>query len=342
MATVTRIHTIPSSNGNSNIRLKYVCNQQAATTTTSTSDTDGADGVKVVLIHGLDSSSHTWKRTLDSLDKVGIPALAIDCRGCGRSDLGDPNDFGPKTLVDDLHQLLHACHATNHKNQNNKVVLVGHSMGGRIAMSYAAHYPQELAALIVEDMDIDRRPNNPFPRSNTDAVLQFDRNLNHTNCNERVVELFSQWAGYPSSMVEGWIQDGRIYATATGGFWSDVNPAFRHLCYQHFCYTDQGEQAWNQIATSSSSSSSKRTTPIPCHVMVASKDHTICRPQSIHKMQQIMNDNNNNNHHNTINLMTVHHYPDATHSIHNSAHSQFISDLIQIIHQTKPNQTYKA
>lgn len=294
---------------NGKIRLHYVGNHVSG----SSSD------VRVVLIHGLDSSSHTWKRTMDSLEAAGVGAVAMDCRGCGRSDLGDPDNFSPSSLVDDLHHVI----MTTTTSKQQKLVLVGHSMGGRIAMSYAAQHPDQLAALVIEDMDIDRRPNNPFPAPDGHSVLQFDRNL-QSHDESTVLDTFQRLAGYPSTMVQRWIKEGRIYLQKSSdgssdeeSFWSDVNPAFRHLCYQHFCYTDQGENCWNQIATNS--------VAMPCHVMVASKDNTICRPESIKRMERILGHNSGR--------MTLYEYPSATHSIHNSVHTQFISNLLSIVQQ---------
>merc|ERR1719223_363360 len=50
-----------------------------------------------LFIHGLDSSSHTWRSTLQRLSSPGV---AIDCRGCGSSPLGNAKDFTPEALTE--------------------------------------------------------------------------------------------------------------------------------------------------------------------------------------------------------------------------------------------------
>ena len=34
------------------------------------------------------------------------------------------------------------------------IMLVGHSMGGRVAMQYTDQYSEDLAAVVIEDIDI--------------------------------------------------------------------------------------------------------------------------------------------------------------------------------------------
>ena len=64
------------------------------------------EGLTTVLIHGLDSSSQTWtkKNILNSLPTRCC--IAMDQRGCGRSELGDPADFSQEALVQDIHELI--------------------------------------------------------------------------------------------------------------------------------------------------------------------------------------------------------------------------------------------
>ena len=62
-----------------------------------------ADAVPTLFLHGLDSSSHTWR---DTLDELSTPAVALDLRGCGYSDLGDADDFCPELIVEDIHEFI--------------------------------------------------------------------------------------------------------------------------------------------------------------------------------------------------------------------------------------------
>mmetsp|Transcript_4374 Transcript_4374/g.6415 ORF Transcript_4374/g.6415 Transcript_4374/m.6415 type:complete len:339 (-) Transcript_4374:124-1140(-) len=293
-----------------------------------------SDGIMPILfIHGLDSSSHTWRNILPEMQ---IPAAAIDVRGCGSSDLGDPDDFSPDSIVEDIQEFVSSheffCDDSNEedrgdtKNGIRKFVICGHSMGGRIAMSYAAKYPQNVAALIIEDMDIRTRGHemNMFQRKvlNRGETIAFQRHLK-TDSVDDIVSLFDK-EGYPKESVNKWIADGRIHLcsdeknTKSLGYYSEVNPAFRILCYEQFFVTNHGEDTWSKIALNSSY-------PFPCHVMVAGSQGTVCDNESVWKMQKIMKEMSDFR-------MFIHRYKDATHSIHNSDRKKFLNDLNGIIY----------
>lgn len=104
-----------------------------------------------VLVHGLDSSKETFAGVAAELAAAGYPSISLDLRGHGESPLGNVDDFEPEALAADV---LAAVRETT----NGKCVLVGHSMGGRIAMRAAAMdaaSPEPiLTSVIIEDMDL--------------------------------------------------------------------------------------------------------------------------------------------------------------------------------------------
>lgn len=87
---------------------------------------------------------------LAELTAAGYPAIAFDQRGHGESPLGPADEFGPAALASDLLEAVR-------RAKIERCVLVGHSMGGRVAMRAAAMDAASekplLAAVIIEDMD---------------------------------------------------------------------------------------------------------------------------------------------------------------------------------------------
>ncbi len=82
-----------------------------------------------LFLHGLDSSSHTWRNILNG---ITTPAVALDLRGCGSSDLGNPNDFTPDAIVEDIQEFV-SNHEYFQRDQDSlggtkKMVICGHSM----------------------------------------------------------------------------------------------------------------------------------------------------------------------------------------------------------------------
>ncbi|KAK3115721.1 hypothetical protein LTR53_004642 [Teratosphaeriaceae sp. CCFEE 6253] len=97
-------------------------------------DPDQPNGNLVVLVNGLADDLATWDYQVPALLSAGYKILRYDNRGIGKSS----RPSGPYTsemLADDLHALLIALEVTGDFH------LVGVSMGGMIAQSYALRYP---------------------------------------------------------------------------------------------------------------------------------------------------------------------------------------------------------
>ncbi|KFM76337.1 Abhydrolase domain-containing protein 11, partial [Stegodyphus mimosarum] len=98
----------------------------------------------VILLHGMMDSRKTWKRIGPQIArKTGRKVYAVDARNHGESPWSD--DFNFDILAEDLDHFLN-CH------QIPRATLVGHSMGGRAALTFALRKPEKVEKLIVEDM----------------------------------------------------------------------------------------------------------------------------------------------------------------------------------------------
>jgi alpha-beta hydrolase superfamily lysophospholipase len=100
----------------------------------------------VVLAHGFGEHSGRYGHVIDRLVADGAVVYAPDHRGHGRSD-------GPRALVDDVDAMVDDLHlvvqSTKNENSSLPLVLIGHSMGGLMAIRYAQRYGSELSALVV-------------------------------------------------------------------------------------------------------------------------------------------------------------------------------------------------
>ena len=90
----------------------------------------------VVLLHGAGGSHLSWPPEIRRI--VGYDIYAVDLPGHGKSDT-----HGEQTILAYADQVLAWMHALN----LYRVFLVGHSMGGAIAMSIAASAPTRVAGL---------------------------------------------------------------------------------------------------------------------------------------------------------------------------------------------------
>lgn len=99
-------------------------------------------GTCVALLHGFLGSSTNWHsiaRKLGETQRVIVP----DLRNHGQSP--HASDMTYAAMAEDLEALLHA-------ENLDEVVLVGHSMGGKLAMEYALRHPDQVKKLVVVDI----------------------------------------------------------------------------------------------------------------------------------------------------------------------------------------------
>lgn len=100
----------------------------------------GKGPTTLVFIHGLSSYIRAWERTIPELSK-SARCIALDLPGYGKSSPGvysGTMDF----YADIVLQLIYRLHLKN-------VVLVGHSMGGQIALTAALRAPADVQKLVL-------------------------------------------------------------------------------------------------------------------------------------------------------------------------------------------------
>ena len=113
--------------------------------------TDEGAGAPILLIHGFASNSAVnWRSTgwIDTLLKAGFRVVAMDVRGHGESArLYDPALYRPSLMAGDAANLLHHLHL-------RATIVMGYSMGGRIAAFLAIDHPGTVSALIIGGMGL--------------------------------------------------------------------------------------------------------------------------------------------------------------------------------------------
>jgi pimeloyl-ACP methyl ester carboxylesterase len=102
----------------------------------------GTDSPQVVFLHGGGQNAHTWDTVILGL---GVPALAVDLPGHGRSAWREDGDYGPKLNAETLRPVLRELAPTSR-------LLVGMSLGGLTALRIAAAEPALVPALVLVDV----------------------------------------------------------------------------------------------------------------------------------------------------------------------------------------------
>ena len=108
------------------------------------------EGTPLVLVHGFGNEAHIW----DDFAPLVAPhyrTLAVDLRGHGDSDHDPERRYDYDHHVADLEAVTAALGI-------ERLVLVGHSFGGRTAMLFAAKHPERMAGLVIVDIGPEHDP----------------------------------------------------------------------------------------------------------------------------------------------------------------------------------------
>jgi pimeloyl-ACP methyl ester carboxylesterase len=114
----------------------------------TTYDHHRGSGPTLVLLHYWGGSSRTWQPVLDHLP--ARDTVTIDARGWGRSR-GLPGPYNLRRMAQDTLDVITEAGVTDY-------VLVGHSMGGKVAQLAAATRPSGLVGLVLVASGPSRPP----------------------------------------------------------------------------------------------------------------------------------------------------------------------------------------
>ncbi|MBN2069340.1 MAG: alpha/beta fold hydrolase [Opitutales bacterium] len=158
----------------------------------------------MVIVHGLLGSSRNWL-TAGKVFTEHYAVYLLDLRNHGESPWSDVMNF--EALAADLQAWLD-------KEDLHDIILMGHSLGGKTAMTYACRHPQRIKRLVV----VDIAPKQNHNRWVDEFQLMQQIDLDHLK-NRREAEDFLEQHG-----VAGW--------------------AFRKFLVSNLVHTDDGKFRW--------------------------------------------------------------------------------------------------
>lgn len=100
------------------------------------------EGSPIIILHGIFGTSDNWQTFGKQLaDEYQV--YLLDQRNHGLSPHSDAFDYS--LMSEDLHEFIQ-------HYQLKSPTIIGHSMGGKVAMFYAVSYPEEFEKLVVVDI----------------------------------------------------------------------------------------------------------------------------------------------------------------------------------------------
>ena len=120
-------------------------------------ETGSKSAPAIILLHGFGSSLETWQSWADSLSK-SYRVVRLDLPGCGISDPDNTGDYSDVRSLAILRGLME-------RLSIDSAVIIGNSMGGRIAWRFAATYPEKVAKLVLISPDGFASPGFSYGKS---------------------------------------------------------------------------------------------------------------------------------------------------------------------------------
>jgi pimeloyl-ACP methyl ester carboxylesterase len=135
------------------------------------------EGSPVIMIHGLAASLHDWDELIPELVQNGYSVYALDLLGHGDSPHPESRAYQIEWMFAHLTCWIDSLGLTE------APVLIGHSLGGYLALEYACRFPARTRGLILID---------PFYRlKQLPAILRLS--YRHPSINATVVERTPEW-----------------------------------------------------------------------------------------------------------------------------------------------------
>lgn len=100
-------------------------------------------GSPVILIHGLAASLHDWDELLPELTASGYACYALDLLGHGDSPKPDERVYQMDWIFEHFFHWVESLHLTQ------PAIMIGHSLGGHLALEYARRVPAATRSLIL-------------------------------------------------------------------------------------------------------------------------------------------------------------------------------------------------
>jgi len=99
-------------------------------------------GQALVILHGLFGSADNWRGLAKQL-ATQVQVITVDLRNHGRSPHSPEQTY--ELMADDLAELVEELNLSS-------IDLIGHSVGGKVAMVFSQRYPELLRKLVVVDI----------------------------------------------------------------------------------------------------------------------------------------------------------------------------------------------
>lgn len=148
---------------------------------TQISYSDSGKGTTVVLLHGFLENKTMWDAFVPELSKRNR-IITIDLLGHGKTEsLG---------YIQTMEENADVVHEVLSKLRIRKAILVGHSMGGYVALAFAELYPENMKGLVL--LNSTSKEDSPERKKNRDRAIKAVKKDYETFIRLSIANLFSE------------------------------------------------------------------------------------------------------------------------------------------------------
>tara|TARA_Y100000589_G_scaffold135998_1_gene130139 strand:+ start:218 stop:1159 length:942 start_codon:yes stop_codon:yes gene_type:complete len=129
--------------------------------------------IPILLIHGFGASSAHWRNNIIPFAKMGYCVYTIDLLGFGESDQPGINQIGKldngiwcDQITDFIREVIRPIHS-------KKIIIIGNSLGGLVALTCAVAIPEEVYAVIASPLPDPISIETPKDKKRKYQILKF-------------------------------------------------------------------------------------------------------------------------------------------------------------------------
>ena len=110
------------------------------------------DNKALILLHGFGANSNHWRKNIKSFANNGYAVYCIDLLGFGKSDQPGISEIGKLDNGIWCDQVIDFITDIIRPTNSNKVVIIGNSLGGLVALTCAVLIPEEISGIIASPL----------------------------------------------------------------------------------------------------------------------------------------------------------------------------------------------
>jgi N-formylmaleamate deformylase len=181
----------------------------------------GGDGRPLLVIPGITSPAVSWDFVVHELE--GVRTLVLDVRGRGLSDPA-PGHYRLEDYADDTAAVVRGL-------ELEAPIVLGHSMGARIAAAFGVRHPEPAGPLIIADPPLSGPGRAPYPTTRDQFLAQLHEAQAGTDA-DGVRRYYPHWPERELELRARWLatcDEEAVVATHEGFHTEDFFAAWPHL-----------------------------------------------------------------------------------------------------------------